>query len=71
MSTIPALTPEMRQALDASGGLPADLACAERLRRELDRGTADIDAGRLVDWDPERIKREGRERLARIDATSR
>lgn len=83
MSTIPALTPEMRQALDASGGLPiqvtdpqtqkvyllmeqepADKAYEEYVRRELDKGLADIDAGRVVAWDPERIKREGRERLA-------
>jgi hypothetical protein len=83
MSTIPALTPEMRQALDANGGLPiqvtdpqtqkvyllmeqepADKAYEEYVRRELDKGLADIDAGRVVAWDPESIKREGRERLA-------
>jgi len=83
MSTLPALTSEMRQALDANGGLPiqvtdpqtqkvyllveqepSDKAYEDYVRRELDRGLEDIEAGRIVAWDPDRIKREGRERLA-------
>lgn len=81
MSTIHAITPEMRQALDANGGLPLELtdpltkkvyllvekaptSYGEFVQQALDEGLADLDAGRVVSWDPERIKREGRERLA-------
>lgn len=36
----------------------------EYVARELAKGLADIEAGRVVPWDPERIKREGRRLLA-------
>ena len=42
----------------------------EFVRGQLDEGLADIDAGNLVAWDPERIKREGRERLAARNSVS-
>lgn len=35
------------------------------LAREVELGWADLDAGRLSDFDPEAIKTAGRERLAR------
>lgn len=82
MSTIHALTPELRQALDASGGLPLELTdpltnkvyllvekaptpYEEFVQQALDEGLADLDAGRVLAWDPERIKREGLERIGR------
>jgi len=34
------------------------------LRRELQAGFDQADRGELVDWDPDRIKAEGRRRLA-------
>lgn len=81
MSTIHALTSELRQALDACGGLPLELtdpltnkvyllvekaptSYEEYVQQALDEGLADLDAGRVGPWDPERIKREGRERFA-------
>ncbi|WP_428306344.1 hypothetical protein [Lacipirellula sp.] len=42
----------------------------EFVRRQLDEGLTDLAAGNLVAWDAERIKREGRERLAARDATT-
>jgi hypothetical protein len=36
----------------------------EYINRELEKGLADIEAGRVVPWDPERIKEEGRRMLA-------
>ena len=82
MSTLPSLTPEMRLALDANGGLTVEVTdpttqkvyllvekeppargYQEYLEQALDKGLEDLDAGRVVAWDPERIKREGRERL--------
>jgi len=35
------------------------------LAREVELGWADLDAGRVSDFDPEAIKAAGRERLAR------
>lgn len=77
------LTPELRQAFAAQGGLPLEFVDPETqqayilseppiemtldeayVREALDKGLADIEAGRVGPWDPERIKREGRERLA-------
>jgi hypothetical protein len=34
------------------------------IRERIEEGLADIEAGRVVPWDPERIKRLGREWLA-------
>lgn len=34
------------------------------INQELAKGLADVEAGRVVPWDPERIKEEGRRRLA-------
>lgn len=34
------------------------------LRDAIDEGLKDVEAGRVYDWDPEDIKRRGRERLA-------
>src|SRR5690348_1037775 len=42
----------------------------EFVSQQLDEGLADLAAGNLVAWDPARIKREGRERLAARDATA-
>jgi hypothetical protein len=36
----------------------------EYIAKCLDEGLADIEAGRVVPWDPERIKELGRQRLA-------
>jgi antitoxin ParD1/3/4 len=36
----------------------------EYVRNEVSKGAAAIEAGERVPWDPERIKREGRQRLA-------
>ncbi|MGD9636892.1 MAG: hypothetical protein AB7G28_05680 [Pirellulales bacterium] len=45
--------------------VPADLALSdEYVKAALTQGLASIEAGDLVAWDPERIKREGRQRLA-------
>jgi hypothetical protein len=79
----PQLTPEQRQAIAASGGLPVQVEDPdthklyvivehqagaplgdEYIRRELEKGIAALEAGRRVAWDPERIKEEGRRRLA-------
>jgi len=40
-----------------------------KLKAEIDQGLADIDAGRLVDLDPDRIISEGRRRLADSSAS--
>lgn len=80
---MPSLTPEMRQALDAGGGLPIQIEDplthklylvveksegleldSEYLRTQVEIGLADIEAGRVVPWNPERIKSEGRRKLA-------
>jgi len=34
------------------------------INQELAKGLADVEAGRVASWDPERIKAEGRRRLA-------
>jgi hypothetical protein len=79
----PQLTPEQREALAASGGLPVHVEDPdthrlyvlveqpqdgeldeEYIRDELTKGIAAIEAGERVPWDPERIKQEGRRRLA-------
>jgi hypothetical protein len=36
----------------------------EYIRHELEKGLAALEAGERVAWDPERIKQEGRRRLA-------
>lgn len=36
----------------------------EDLRREIQKGLDDIEAGRVVKWDPEAVKARGRARLA-------
>jgi putative addiction module CopG family antidote len=36
----------------------------EYVRNELSKGIASLEAGERVSWDPERIKEEGRRRLA-------
>lgn len=36
----------------------------EHLRREIQKGIDDIEAGRVVEWDPEAVKARGRARLA-------
>ncbi len=44
---------------------PAEFTLDEDyVERELAKGLADIEAGRVVPWDPERIKAEGRRLLA-------
>jgi hypothetical protein len=82
-SSYPQLTPEQRQAIAASGGLPIRvedpdthklyvlleqppdaLVDDEYVRNELAKGIAAIEAGEHISWDPERIKQEGRRRLA-------
>jgi len=79
----PQLTPEQRQAIAASGGLPVQVEDPdthklyviveqpdggplddEYIRGELDKGLSALDTGERVSWDPDRIKREGRRRLA-------
>lgn len=35
----------------------------EYIRTQIDVGVDEIDAGEIVAWDPEKIKRQGRERL--------
>ena len=79
----PQLTPEQRQAIAASGGLPVQVEDpdthklyvlveqpqhisidAEYIRDALTRGIEALEAGERVSWDPERIKQEGRRRLA-------
>ena len=79
----PELTPEQRQAIAASGGLPVqvedpdthklyvivehreDVALDEEyIRRELEKGLAALEAGERISWDPDRLKQEGRRRLA-------
>ena len=40
----------------------------EYIRDELAKGLAAIEAGERVSWDPERIKQEGRRRLAAREA---
>jgi hypothetical protein len=76
------LPPELREALDANGGMPlrfvdpdtheeyvlepvrATVALDEEsLDAAIEQGMADIEAGRIVPWDPERIKAEGRRLL--------
>jgi hypothetical protein len=82
-TSYPQLTPEQRQAIAASGGVPiqledpethklyvlierrADIALNdEYIREELSKGIAALEAGERVPWDPERVKQEGRRRLA-------
>jgi len=79
----PQLSPEQRQAIAISGGLPIHVEDPdthklyvliefsenlplddEYIRGELAKGLAAIEAGERLTWDPERIKREGRRRLA-------
>jgi hypothetical protein len=79
----PQLTPEQRQAIAASGGLPVQVEDPdthklyvivehledtplddEYIARELEKGLAALAAGERAAWDPERIKQEGRRRLA-------
>ena len=79
----PQLTPEQREALAASGGLPVHVEDPDThklyvlvehpqgapvddqyIRNELTMGLAAIEAGERTPWDPERIKQEGRRRLA-------
>jgi antitoxin ParD1/3/4 len=36
----------------------------EHLRQEIQKGIDDIEAGRVVEWDPEAVKVRGRARLA-------
>ncbi len=79
----PQLTPEQREALAASGGLPVHVEDPdthklyvlveqpqdkvldeEYIRNELSKGLAAIEVGDRVPWDAERIKQEGRRRLA-------
>ena len=79
----PQLTPEQRDAIAASGGLPVSVEDPEThklyvlvaqpndvtvddeyIRNELAKGLAALEAGERVPWDPERIKQEGRRRLA-------
>jgi hypothetical protein len=79
----PQLTPEQRQAIAASGGLPIHIEDPdthkiyvlveqpqglalddEYIRHELSKGIAALEADGRIRWDPERIKQEGRRRLA-------
>jgi hypothetical protein len=80
-ASYPHLTPEQREAIVASGGLPIHIEDPEThklyvlleqsaaiddsyIRDELAKGIAEIEAGERVEWDPERVKLEGRRRLA-------
>ena len=81
-SSFPQLTPELQQAVAASGGLPVqvedptthkiyvlleqpkDSALDDYIREALSQGIASIERGERVEWDPERVKQEGRRRLA-------
>lgn len=82
-SPYPQITPEQRQALAASGGVPIHVEDPdthkldvlieqpqnvpldnEYIRSELAKGVAAIEAGERLPWDAERIKQEGRRRLA-------
>ncbi|MEX0613992.1 MAG: hypothetical protein WD738_06675 [Pirellulales bacterium] len=82
-TSYPQLTPEQRQAIADSGGLPVHVEDPdthklyvlvehpqgvplddEYIRDELTKGIAALEAGERVPWDPERIKQEGRRRLA-------
>ncbi|HEX6962741.1 MAG TPA: hypothetical protein VF175_12800 [Lacipirellula sp.] len=81
--SIPSITPEMRAALQASGGLPIQVQDPETLqvytvveqpveitldeeyiRRCIDEGLADIDAGRVAPWDIEATIAEAKRRHA-------
>lgn len=75
----PDLTSEQLQALDANDGIvegPSYVLMRtevfrdmlgfdtdEELHRQLQIGFDQADRGQLVDWDPEKIKAEGRRRL--------
>jgi hypothetical protein len=82
------LTPELRQAIAASGGLPIQFEDPEThklyvlierpqgssldewyIRDEVSKGIAALEAGHRIAWDPERIKQEGRRRLAKRQAS--
>lgn len=82
MSSPLALTPEMQQALSASGGLPLELkdpatqkvyllvekenqaaTYGEYVKRAIEEGLADFDAGRFEPWDIEKTIAEARESL--------
>jgi hypothetical protein len=84
----PQLTPEQRDAIAASGGLPIQIEDPdthkiyvlveqphraalddEYIRNELSKGIAALEAGERVAWDPERIKQEGRQRIATRKST--
>ena len=77
----PQITPEQRQAIVASGGLPVQVEDPETnkvyvlveqsltldhddIRDQLTKGVDAIEAGGRVEWNPERIKQVGRERLS-------
>lgn len=49
------------------GARPAS-ASSEELRRQVELGWEDFDAGRVSDFDPEDIKKRGRDRRALIGA---
>ena len=75
----PALTDDQQRALDEQGGIVEGesfvilrtdvfrellgLDTDDELRRQLQIGFDQADRGQLVDWDPQRIKAEGRRRL--------
>jgi len=75
----PALTDEQERALDEQGGIVEGASFVilrtdvfrellgfdtdDELRRQLQIGFDQADRGQLVDWDPQRIKDEGRRRL--------
>jgi hypothetical protein len=80
---LPAMTPEMRAALQASGGAPIHIQDPETLRvyvvserpveitldedyirRLIDEGLADVDAGRVAPWDIEATIAEAKRRHA-------
>lgn len=42
----------------------------ETLRADVQKGIADFEAGRVKDFDPQRIIRQGEERLARSDPSA-
>jgi hypothetical protein len=82
-ASYPHLTPEQREAIAASGGLPIELedpvahkvyVLVEQprgvtiddpyIQDQLSKGIAALEAGERVTWNPERIKQEGRRRLA-------
>lgn len=61
--------PETLQVYVVAEGTLAMTLDEQYVRDKIDEGLAAIDAGDCVPWDPERIKRLGRERLGSRRAT--